>query len=87
MSVLENRADLLQPQGEEVFCPSCGEELIFGMKDKHHDFSIGLTTVLECLAVAEIQGYVPKFPDEWWVSVYRRNSHIQRIRSSLLQRE
>lgn len=47
----------------------CSENLVFAMKDNYHAFSIGLTTILECLAVAEKEGYVPRLPDAWWVQV------------------
>ena len=49
----------------------CPEELVFAMKDNHHHFSLGLTTVIECLQIAEIQGYVPKLPQEWWCKLRR----------------
>lgn len=47
----------------------CGEVLAFAMKDNHHTFSIGLSTVLKCLAIAEQEGYVPKLPGMWWLMV------------------
>jgi hypothetical protein len=36
------------------------------MKDKQHEFSIGLRTILYCLTIAEKEGYVPKLPADWW---------------------
>lgn len=50
-------------------CEDCLEELVFAMKDKHHDFSIGLSTILYCLAIAEKEGYVPKISPDWWERV------------------
>lgn len=50
-------------------CEDCLEELVFAMKDKHHEFSIGLSTILYCLAIAEKEGYVPRLPPEWWEQV------------------
>lgn len=47
-------------------CERCCEELVFAMRDKTHEFSLGLSTVLRCLAIAEKEGYVPKLPTEWW---------------------
>jgi len=47
----------------------CDEELVFAMKDNYHEFSLGLSTVLECVAMAEKEGYLPKFPEGWWVSI------------------
>jgi len=49
-------------QGED-----CSEELMFAMKDNYHDFSLGLSVVLSCLAIAEKEGYVPPLPDKWWL--------------------
>ncbi|NTM07706.1 hypothetical protein HQ705_11855 [Enterococcus faecium] len=51
-------------QGEE-----CVEELMFMMKDKYHEFSLGLSTVLKCLAIAEKEGYVPPLSDDWWLQI------------------
>lgn len=45
----------------------CQEELVFALKDQQHAFSLGLSTVLRCLAIAEKEGYVPRLPDKWWV--------------------
>ena len=51
---------------ETAECENCCEELVFAMRDKYHEFSLGLSVVLHCLAVAEKEGYVPKLPMEWW---------------------
>jgi hypothetical protein len=42
------------------------------MKDNYHEFSIGLSTILSCLAMAEKEGAVPKIPYEWWSLINRR---------------
>jgi hypothetical protein len=47
-------------------CECCEEELVFAMKDNYHEFSIGLSTVLHCLAIAQQEGYIPTIPSEWW---------------------
>ena len=73
----ENRAKF-QEKTEEPYCQSCGEELIFGMKDNYHEFSLGLSTVLECLFVAEQNGSVPKIPSEWRILVFNRYPHLAR---------
>lgn len=65
---LENRTKF-QNKTEEPYCQSCGESLVFGMKDNYHEFSLGLSTVLECLFVAENQGHLPKLPEEWWIRI------------------
>lgn len=45
------------------------EELVFALQDKNHSFSLGLTTVLTCLSIAEKEGYVPELPSEWWCKI------------------
>lgn len=77
---LDNRADLL-PSGNSVSdntCDHCDDPLLFAMRDNHHDFSIGLFTVLNCLKLAENEGAVPKLPDDWWIDLanqYRLKFH------------
>lgn len=44
----------------------CQEELLFAMRDQEHDFSLGLSVVLNCLSIAEEEGFVPQLPDGWW---------------------
>lgn len=51
-------------QGEE-----CVEELMFMMKDNYHEFSLGLSIILKCLAIAEKEGYVPPLSDDWWLQI------------------
>ena len=48
------------------------EDYIFAMKDKYHEFSIGLRTILDCLELAEQEGAVPKLSEEWWIQVQNR---------------
>lgn len=50
----------------------CSEDLAFAMKDNYHTFSIGLSTIVHCLAIAEHEGYVPKLPSDWWINVKNR---------------
>lgn len=57
--MFENSVAIQDGAHEEVLCPHCDEPLVFGMKDNAHEFSIGLTKILECLVVAEHMGYVP----------------------------
>ena len=51
---------------DTTLCENCDEVLAFAMRDNFHEFSIGLSTILECLQIAEKEGYVPPLPDEWW---------------------
>lgn len=84
-TIFENRATL-RPEGhKEVLCPHCDEPLVFGMKDKFHEFSIGLTAILECVVVAEQEGYIPTFPDEWWILLIQRYPFVAGIREQLIQ--
>lgn len=68
-SILENRADLGSPEAQDF---SDGEELVFALQDRHHQFSLGLTTILQCVRLAEQEGGVPALPEEWWIQVARR---------------
>ncbi len=52
-------------------CDHCIDPLLFGMKDNYHEFSLGLFTVLDCLKLAEKNGYVPPLPEDWWISICR----------------
>lgn len=82
-AMFENSVAIQDGAHEEVLCPHCDEPLVFGMKDNAHEFSIGLTKILECLVVAEHMGYVPPFPDDWWVSASRRYAFIPDVRNHL----
>ena len=66
--IFENRVTY-QNKATENQCPNCDEPLVFALKDKYHEFSMGLSTVLQLLLVAEKEGYVPKLPDEWVIQV------------------
>lgn len=59
--ILNNRAELLQEQNGDDSGSLCHDELIFALQDKHHAF-LGLSTVLQCLKMAEHEGVVPNFP-------------------------
>ncbi|QCZ44822.1 hypothetical protein [Levilactobacillus brevis] len=47
-------------------CEDCEEELLFLMCDQEHEFSLGLSVVLNCLSIAEEEGFVPQLPNDWW---------------------
>ena len=64
--ILENRASVCESEATETVCPACDELLVFAMRDAQHEFSIGLITILECVALAEKRGHVPRLPQEWW---------------------
>lgn len=86
-ALLKNQAILQKSQNREVLCPRCNEPFVFGLKDNFHEFSIGLTTILEYLAIAEYYSYVPEFPDEWWISATKRYETLSTIRNNLDQTE
>lgn len=72
-AVLNNPASLNQNTIEDHSdCEACQEDYIFAMKDKYHEFSIGLRTILDCLELAEQEGAVPKLSEEWWIQVQNR---------------
>ena len=58
-----NRADI--ESAERVVCDNCFEQIVFMLKDDKHEFSLGLTTVLECLTFAISKGDLPKLPSSW----------------------
>jgi len=47
----------------------CDEALLFMMKDHDHEFALPLSVVLNCLWVAEKEGYVPALSNDWWIAV------------------
>ena len=59
----DRRVDL--EKAEEFACDSCCESVIFHLRDKDHEFTMGLSTVLECLMFAIAHGDLPKLPLSW----------------------
>lgn len=60
----------------ENHCECCGEPLLFALQDKEHQFSMGITTVLQCLRLAEQRGFVPKLSMQWWFDV-KKNYRVE----------
>lgn len=59
-----NRAEV--EDAERVICDNCFEHTVFYLKDSQgRDFSLGLMTVLECVAFAISNGDLPKLPSCW----------------------
>lgn len=54
---------------EKILCTECRESYLFSLRNKDHEFSIGLTDVLRCLRFAEEQGAVPPISGQWWIDV------------------
>lgn len=65
-----NRADV--KSAERMVCDKCFEHIIFMLEDsKQHKFSLGLKTILECVAFAIENGDLPKLPTSWLDDVDR----------------
>lgn len=62
-----NRAEV--ENAERVVCDNCFEHIVFMLKDNNHEFSVGLSTILECLAFAISNGDLPKLPLSWLTDV------------------
>lgn len=58
-----NRAEV--ENSERIHCDNCFEQVVFLLRDKDHEFSMGLTTVLDCLAFSIKNGDLPKLPESW----------------------
>ncbi|MBU2856342.1 hypothetical protein [Acidithiobacillus sp.] len=73
-AILDNRADLASADAQDSSVNE--EEMVFALQDQHHKFSMGLSTILQCLRMAEQEGGIPKLPSDWWIQVARRYSII-----------
>lgn len=66
-----NRANV--ENAEKQTCESCLEPVVFFLKDqKNNEFSMGLSTILECIAFAIQEGNLPKLPEKWLYNVDSR---------------
>lgn len=71
--IFENRATLdINPPAAEQADLSQDDYMVFAMQDKHHQFTLGLSTILECLHAAEQEGAVPALPESWWLALSTR---------------
>lgn len=61
----DNRAKLQELQNKEP-TECCDDSVVFLLKDRHHEFSLDLKTLLRCLEFAEEQGALPELPAKWW---------------------
>lgn len=68
--IIFTRADM--EAAERICCDNCFEQLVFMLKDKEHEFSVGLTTILECLEFAILDGDLPKLSSDWIEAVQSR---------------
>ncbi len=60
---------LLTGAVEQISCEECFENYLFHMKNKNHEFTIGLIDILNCVKFAEEQGALPEIPGDWWIEV------------------
>ncbi len=59
-----NRADI--KEAERIHCDNCFEQIVFHLRDSQdREFSLGLSTVIECLVFAIQTGNLPKLPLSW----------------------
>ena len=58
-----NRAKVIK--SNRIHCDNCFEQVVFLLRDKDHEFSLGMKSILECLAFAVKNGDLPKLPASW----------------------
>jgi len=61
-----NRAKVIK--SNRIHCDNCFEQVVFLLRDKDHEFSLGMKSILECLAFAVNavkNGDLPKLPASW----------------------
>jgi len=78
-SIIKNQARPANKKlkGTDQACERCDEPILFALRDRFHEFSLGLLTVLECLIIAEDRGHVPRLPEGWWVDLANRYHSLQ----------
>ncbi len=59
--IFENRVTY-QNKATENQCPNCDEPLVFALKDKYHEFSMGLSTVLQLFLLQKKKGMYQNCP-------------------------
>lgn len=57
---------------DHLDCEDCEEQYVFLMRQGDREFTMGLRTVLACLAFAQNEHAVPDLPDDWWNRVANR---------------
>lgn len=59
-----NRAEI--KESERIICDNCFEQVIFHLKDQNnHEFSLNLSTALNCIVFAIQTGNLPRLPKSW----------------------
>lgn len=68
-NALFNQADLVESTKDPV-CSECDELAIFALRDSQgNEFSLNLSTILECLKFAENEGVLPPINEGWWIEI------------------
>ena len=66
-----NRAKFIP--GQENFtkqtCECCYDRIVFALSSNDAHFTVGISTILECLSVAEKEGAIPPIGSDWWIGV------------------
>ena len=71
------RLDMDNPPERQI-CDNCDEQLVFALQDKNTTFSVGISTILQCLYCAESEGCVPPLPQDWWEKAKTANDCVQK---------
>lgn len=50
---------------EKHICEDCSDRMIFALRDNETTFTVGVTTIMECLILAAREGALPELPYEW----------------------
>ena len=66
-------------------CLDCDEPIYFAMHDKHHKFSLSLTTLIECLKFAENEGAIPPIDISWWGEISNRVPSIHVLKDNTIR--
>ena len=66
-------------------CLDCDEPIYFAMHDKHHKFSLSLTTLIECLKFAENEGAIPPIDISWWGEISNRVPSIHVLQDNTIR--
>jgi len=66
----EKRAEFIANSQIIQECEICDEPIIFALATKNgENFSVGLTTILECLKIAEKEYHIPPIDSKFWLAV------------------
>ena len=58
-----------------MICEECNDRMIFALEDNDTSFMLGISTILECLKIAELEGAIPPITQDcWWEEAIRANS-------------